>query len=368
VSRSVIPGGALRAMFSDGPPWWYRPGDGLAVRLLEPASRMVAAWGERRWQQAKPYHAALPVICVGNFTAGGTGKTPLALHIAELLTADGERVAFLTRGYGGRMTGPHLVVPEQDTSRAVGDEALLLARHHTVVVARNRADGARFIEGLAAQPNGPTVLIMDDGLQNPSLVKDLTLAVVDGKRGIGNGHVIPAGPLRQPLALQMTRTDAIIVNTPVSQAERLPEAKQGSSPGEWLRGQFQGPVLDARPAASGDVAWLTQQRWVAFAGIGNPRRFFDLLQFLGADLADTISFPDHHPFSEGDAGNVLARAKQLGAGLVTTEKDWVRLSMADPRQRELRTTARVLPIRLSMGDRDSLRLTSLIATMLKARR
>jgi tetraacyldisaccharide 4'-kinase len=357
----------FRDVVRDGPPWWYGPTtDSLTVRLLQPVSRLVAAIGERRWQQTLPYRASLPVICIGNFTVGGTGKTPLALYIADRLSARGERPVFLTRGYGGRLAGPHLVDATRDTSRDVGDEALLLVRHHLTAVARDRAAGAKLIDGLAAGAGGPSVIIMDDGLQNPALAKDLTLAVVDGRRGVGNGHVMPAGPLRAPLATQMARTDAILVNTPLSGAASADSADTDAGAAAWLRQQFAGPVLDAHPQVSSDTAWLAGQRWVAFAGIGNPGRFYDLLRHHGADLADTLSFGDHHAFTDADAARVLSVAKQCGAGLVTTEKDWVRLSGAGALG-ELRQTCRVLPIRLHLDARDSLRLTSLIDTMLKNR-
>jgi tetraacyldisaccharide 4'-kinase len=279
-----------------------------------------------------------------------------------LLRERGERPVFLTRGHGGRLAGPHLVDRERDTSVDVGDEALLLARHAPTVVCRDRAEGARFIEQQATAEAGPTVIIMDDGLQNPALAKDLTIAVVDGRRGIGNGHVLPAGPLRAPLATQMARTDGIIVNTP--QTDPAMSRSSDVLAADWLRQQFTGPVLDAHPEVSGDVSWLVGQRWVAFAGIGNPARFYDLLRHHGTDLADTLSFGDHHAFTAADAARVLAVAKQLGAGLVTTEKDWVRLS-GDGALGELREAARVLPIRLRLEPRNSLRLASLIDAMLK---
>jgi tetraacyldisaccharide 4'-kinase len=356
----------FREAFRDGPPWWYEAtGGGRLVRLLEPAGRLVAALGERRWQRATPYHAALPVICIGNFTVGGTGKTPLAIHIASLLTARTECPVLLTRGYGGRTAGPHLVDSRRDSSVDVGDEALLLARHHPTVVARDRAAGARYIEQLAARESGPTVLIMDDGLQNPALVKDLSIAVVDGRRGIGNGHVMPAGPLRAPLTVQMARTDAIVVNTPA--LAQAAADNERSAPASWLRQQFAGPVLVASAEVNGAVDWLTGKRWVAFAGIGNPARFYDLLRQHGAELAETISFADHHPFTEGDASRLLATAERLGAELITTEKDGVRLSGQAPAMSRLRDRTRVLPIRLTLAARDGLRLTSLIETALKNR-
>jgi tetraacyldisaccharide 4'-kinase len=356
----------FREAFRDGPPWWYdATGRGLVVRILEPASRLVAALGERRWQRVTPHHATLPVICIGNFTVGGTGKTPLAIHIASLLMARAEHPVFLTRGYGGRTAGPHLVDDRRDSSGDVGDEALLLARHHPTVVARDRAAGARFIEQLALRDGGPTVLIMDDGLQNPALVKDLTIAVVDGRRGIGNGHVMPAGPLRAPLSVQMARTDAIVVNTPVLGTASANSER--SDPASWLRQRFNGPVLDAMAEVSGAVDWLEGKRWVAFAGIGNPARFYDLLRHQGAELADTISFGDHHPFTEADASRILATAARLGADVITTEKDWVRLSGPSHSISRLRDGTRVLPIRLTLAARDGLRLASLIESALKSR-
>jgi tetraacyldisaccharide 4'-kinase len=185
------------------PRWWYSNRWSLVPRLLNPVARVVGWSTARRWRRSDGYRATLPVVCVGNFTAGGTGKTPLALNIAECLRELGEKPVFLTRGYGGTAHGPRRVDADHDSATLVGDEAILLARTAPTFVARNRAGGAQAIEhAIAARDCSATILIMDDGLQNPQLHKDLTIAVVDGVRGLGNGHVLPAGPLRAPLEFQ----------------------------------------------------------------------------------------------------------------------------------------------------------------------
>ena len=191
------------------PSWWYDASeDDLRVRALRPISGLFGWAAQRRLLNAKPYQSRLPVICVGNFTAGGTGKTPLSLMIATLLKERGAKPAFLTRGYSGRKTGPVWVNPSADLASDVGDEPLLLAACAPTMVARDRAKGAQEIE---ASPMASHI-IMDDGLQNPSLAKALSIAVVDAVRGLGNGEVIPAGPLRAPIDFQFGLVDAVVVN------------------------------------------------------------------------------------------------------------------------------------------------------------
>jgi tetraacyldisaccharide 4'-kinase len=304
---------------------------------------------------APAYHPRMPVICVGNFTAGGTGKTPLTMHLTTSLTAAGRRAAILTRGYGGSTRGPHWVDPDSNSAALVGDEPLLLARTAPTLVCRDRALGARTIE---TDARGFDVLLMDDGLQNPALAKTLTLAVVDGARGFGNGHVIPAGPMRAPLSLQLERTDAIVVNlgSSIDEADSLVLQR--------LNRDFNGPVLAARVAVAGETTWLTEKPILAYAGIGAPHRFFDLLERHGARIVERAAFPDHHAFTETDAGQLLQRAKSLNALLATTEKDLARLSGSSGRLGDLANASHALAIRLAFSAKDTLRLAALIDPIL----
>lgn len=337
------------------PTWWYGADARLVAAALGPVS---AVWGwaaARRMAAAPRFRAPCPVICVGNLTAGGTGKTPLSLLIAETLRAKGLAPVFLSRGYGGSIKGPHQVAPTRDSAADVGDEPLLLARTAPVMIARDRAEGARAI---AAFATAQTVIVMDDGLQNPALAKDLTLAVVDGRRGIGNGRVLPAGPLRAPLALQLAHVDAVVVNVPDAAAGvDEPVVAQ-------FRAGFQGPVLLASVVPRNDTAWLSEQDIVAFAGIGAPQRFFDLLVRLGARVKAAEVFADHHPFTDADAGRLLALAKRHHARLVTTEKDLARLAGRDGTRGELAAASTALSITLTMADADRDRLAGLIDTPL----
>jgi tetraacyldisaccharide 4'-kinase len=303
-------------MRREPPSWWY--GEGAAAkaeaRLLSPIGLLYGAVVRARFTMTQPYRSTLPVICVGGFTVGGAGKTPLAVAIANLLTRMGARSAFLTRGYGGSVAGPHLVDPAKDTAAEVGDEPLLLAQVGPVVVARRRSDGARFIETGLAGFGAVDVIIMDDGMQNPSLAKDLTIATVDGGAGMGNGRVFPAGPLRAPLEFQLGQIDAAVV---------VGAGKPGDGVVRSLTGRV--PVLRPRVTVAGDASWITGRPVVAFAGIGRPEKFFETARSLGADLRACVSFPDHHVFAEADAAGLLAQAEADRALLVTTAKDRARL-------------------------------------------
>ncbi len=299
------------------PGWWYRPEPGLAARVLLPAAYVMGVAAERRMARAPEMASPMPVLCIGNFTAGGTGKTPLALFIAARLTALGRKPAFLTRGYGSRVRTPTLVERDRHTAADVGDEALLLTAAAPVMVSPDRAAGAR---SLAEAGLGVDVIVMDDGLQNPALGKDLTIAVVDGRRGFGNGCVIPAGPLRAPLPAQLHQTDVVVVNGRIEDRATI----QGE-----LAPAFSGPVLSACAQPVMDTDWLSGTRVVAFAGIGNPERFFGLLERAGAHVVAARRFADHHPFSDAEAAALLAEAARLNARIVTTEKDYVRLGTSE---------------------------------------
>lgn len=283
------------------PEFWQR--GGLAAALLAPLGRLTAGLTARR--VARPgWRAPVPVICCGNATAGGAGKTTLALDLAVRLAP--RRVAFLTRGHGGRERGPHRV-GAGDTAARVGDEALLLAGVAPTWVAADRAAGAR-----AAVAEGAQVLVMDDGLQNPTLAKDLSLLVVDGASGFGNGRLIPAGPLREPVAAAAARCRAAVL---------IGEDRAGAR--ALLPPDL--PVLRAR-LVQREVEPLVGCRAFAFAGIGLPDKFFAGLRAAGVDLAGTWAFPDHHPYTAAEIAEVHARAQALGAVPVTTPKDAARLA------------------------------------------
>ena len=313
------------------PAFWRQRG--AAAALLSPAAAVYGAIAARRMAQPG-WRSAVPVLCVGNFTLGGAGKTPVAIAIATLAAAAGHRPFFLSRGYGGRLAGPTQV--SGHSAREVGDEALLLARTAPTVVARNRPAGAR-----AAAAAGASLIIMDDGLQNPSLAKDLSLALVDGRRGIGNGLVFPAGPLRAPLAAQLDRVDALIV---VGVASVLSDRVRGEARKRGL------PVLhgELHPAAAVTAA-LKGEPVLAFAGIGDPEKFFATLEACGIPAAVRAPFPDHHVYSRAEIAALLTRAERERLVLVTTEKDFVRLA-GDPAAAELAARATALPVTFAFAD------------------
>jgi tetraacyldisaccharide 4'-kinase len=336
----------------DEPEWWYPP-DGKRpwqARVLAPAGAVWGAATARRMAQPPLYRSRFPVICVGNFTAGGTGKTPLCLHIASALKDRGAAPVFLTRGYGSDAKAPRWVDADRDTAADVGDEPLLLARAAPVMVSRDRAAGAKAIE---ASDVTASVIIMDDGLQNPSLAKDLTIAVVDGARGFGNGAVVPAGPLRAPLASQTGHVDAIVLNG-------APRGGAATDLSDFVVTGFSGPVVFARAEPAIDPGELAGARVSAFCGIGNPARFYSLLGDLGADVVGRRSFPDHHEYTAAEALALLVQAERSNSRLITTEKDAVRLNGFSDARGELREASAVLPIKMAFARADADQLAALI--------
>jgi tetraacyldisaccharide 4'-kinase len=318
----------------EAPFWWYRRKGALASALA-PVGRLYGRLVEARAARVEPYRSLLPVICIGNFTAGGGGKTPTAIAVAALLAELGARPAFLTRGYGGTSEGPVLVAKGQ-SAEEVGDEPLLLAEAAPTMVAADRAAGAAALEAAEAD-----IIVMDDGFQNTSLAKDLSLVVVDAAAGIGNGLIIPAGPLRAPLEAQMARADALIVIGDGSKAAPLAEAFAGQGK----------PVLKARMVPRQDRRWLGVLPVIGFAGIARPEKFFATLRNNGARLIDTRAFPDHHRYRERDARRLLKAAKEQNAMLVTTEKDFVRLAdEEDKALGELKHRCRPFPIAVEFDD------------------
>lgn len=291
------------------PAFWHR-GSSWQSRLLSPIGAIYGALTARRMARLG-VKAGVPVICVGNYHLGGAGKTPTVLALAALLRGMGAKPWVVSRGYGGRLAGPVVVDPRVHAAADVGDEPLMMADTLSVVVARRRADGAAL-----AQAQGASVILLDDGFQNPALHKDLSLIVIDSRRGLGNGGIFPAGPLRAPLPPQLTRTDALIVVGDGDAAR--PVADLVTARGKpVLRGRLQ-----PDPAS---LAALAGRRVLAFAGIGDPERFFATLRAAGVDVIETASFPDHHPFAASEIAALAARAARASLTLVTTAKDLVRL-------------------------------------------
>jgi tetraacyldisaccharide 4'-kinase len=306
------------------PDFWRSRGP-IAL-LLAPLGALYGATVALKARLARPFDPTIPVICVGNLTAGGSGKTPVAIALGTSLRAMGHTPYFLTRGYGGSERGPALA-SRAHSADVMGDEALLLARTAPTIVAKDRAAGARL-----AKEKGATVIIMDDGHQNFSLHKSLSLVVVDGETGFGNGLQIPAGPLRESVAQGLARADAVVV-----MGEGTPNLER-----------YSGPVLRAHVKA--DSAPFARKSVFAFAGIGRPEKFIASLQDGGAHITGSCFFADHHPYTEDEILQLKAIAGE--AELVTTEKDFVRLAVA---QRQ-----GIRPLKISAGFEDSQALARLL--------
>lgn len=296
------------------PPAFWSDGAGrssgrLTRALLTPLGWLYAAATARRLRVTTPAPAPAPVICIGNLSVGGTGKTPVALAVLDAARRLGLQPAALSRGHGARLGGPLRVDTGIHSARDVGDEPLLLARDGPAYIDAGRVEGARL-----AAAEGASLIVMDDGHQNPKLAKTLSIVVVDAAAGWGPGGVIPAGPLREPVAAGLARADAVIVMTP----------GQDSTP------DYAGLGLDVLtiPVLT---AWLEPQGappagpLLAFAGIGRPQKFFDALKASGGELVETAGFPDHHTYTRSQIHHLADLAESHGARLITTDKDWVRL-------------------------------------------
>lgn len=319
----------------DAPGFWSEDGPSPTALALAPLAALYTAGWRLRTALARPYRPPVPLICVGNPTLGGAGKTPVAIAVAERLAALGGRPHFLSKGYGGALRGPARVDPARHRAREVGDEPLLLARTAPTHVSRSRARGAAF-----AAAQGAGIVVMDDGFQNPTVARDLALLVIDAASGLGNAMVFPAGPLRAPLQAQFARADAVVlIGEGAAGPAMAALAKRAGL--AVLRGRLR--AEDGSKLAGRDV--------VAFSGIGRPEKFYDSLRKTGANILAERSFPDHHPYSAADV-STLARlaASHGGAALVTTEKDFVRFDEANDPGGAFRARLSTLPVRAVFDD------------------
>jgi len=320
------------------PRWWYNEKGGSWVwRLLLTPVSWVWAWATaRRMARTVPVDPGAPVIVIGNLTVGGAGKTPVAREVMRRLRQRGVAVHGLSRGYGGSLTEPTLVDPALHTAAEVGDEPLMLSRDGPMWIALDRAAGAK-----AAVAAGAQAIVLDDGHQNPALKKALSLVVVDGetRQGewpFGDGSVFPAGPLREPFAVGLKRADAVVILMPADLIE--PDAR--------LVGLFgDRPVLIARLVPAEKPPAGPQ---VGFAGVAKPWKVERALRVAGCEVVDFAPFPDHAPFTEANMAFLYGRAADLGAGLVTTEKDWARLTP------EWRAKVTAWPVKARFEDEEAL--------------
>ncbi len=314
-------------MTSEAPPFWWEPA-GAAALFLSPFSAVYGLAAGRVLKRDKCPEIDLPVLCVGNFTVGGSGKTPVAIAIAERARHLGMEPGFVSRGHGGTLRGVHLVDLENDSAKLTGDEPLLLAKTAPTAVSANRLAAARLLK-----EHGCDFIIMDDGFQSRRLHMDFALMVVDTYRGIGNGHVIPGGPLRAPLVDQLRRTDALLTVGNGNAAERVVR----------MAARAAKPIFQATLAPL-NAEEISGKPCLAFAGIGNPDKFFDTVAQSGGWLSLTRSFGDHHAYSDEELGELIDAAAAMNLQLVTTAKDAARLAHGSAAARKMLDKIAVLEI------------------------
>jgi len=314
----------------------------LLSNLLLPVGELVGMLASLRAAFAHPKQIAIPVICVGNLVVGGAGKTPIVLSLARLLKERGVKAHFLSRGYGGRLKGPHRVNKNADRAEDVGDEPLLLAGVAPTWVSLDRASG-----GHLAELSGAEVVLMDDGFQNFSMAKDLSILVIDSDYGFGNQRVMPAGPLRETVSRGCRRADLVVLLGGDNQdiRSKLPSGM---------------PVLTCHLAVQKEFKGLQGKSVLAFAGIGRPEKFFSTLETLNCDVIRSISFPDHYAYTEEEIHDLQMEAESVSAVLVTTEKDKVRLPYS------LQDSVEAIPIEVVWDDKKA--IDSIVAKLLKTER
>ena len=304
------------------PAFWSH--DGLASRLLLPLSWCYGTVAARRHDR-HPYRCPVPVICIGNVTAGGSGKTPVAQALMRAATDMGLNAHFLSRGYGGSLRGPVQVDPARHAAPDVGDEPLLLAAMARTWVSRDRAAGAK-----AAAQAGAHLIIMDDGLQNPHIVKDVSVLVIDGGFGFGNGRLLPAGPLREPVEAAMARVDFVLaINNSMSPRALATGPSRPANTDRLVPRSSRGMTVENMMLNIARIASaphnLQGKPLIAFAGLGRPAKFRETLESEGAHVLEFYPFGDHHAYTARELDRLLAASRKRDAMLVTTEKDYVRL-------------------------------------------
>jgi len=320
-------------MVSEAPPFWWTEPDWRAYALW-PLSRLYGLVAGRRMRRGRRAEVPVPVICVGNFTVGGAGKTPTAIAIARAAKARGLKPGFLSRGYGGSLDVTTVVDPHHHRARAVGDEPLLLAREALTVISRRRVRGAqKLVE------EGADLIIMDDGFQSAQLAFDYALLVIDTRRGIGNGHLVPGGPVRAPLAEQMRQASALLAIGDGEAADRL--IRQAARAGKAIHSATL--VTVGAEDLKGEVV-------MAWSGIADNGKFHRTVRETGAALAETRGFPDHHYLGDDEVADLLDDAAARGHRLVTTAKDSVRLAGGHGRSEELREKSRVIEVEIRFDD------------------
>lgn len=320
-------------MISEAPPFWWRKADWRAWALL-PFSFLYGRIAGYRMANARRISVSVPVICVGNFTVGGAGKTPTALAIARAAAKKGLKPGFLSRGYGGSLDVTTVVDPAHHRAVAVGDEPLLLAREALTVISRRRVEGARRLV-----QEGADLIIMDDGFQSARLAIDYALLVVDATRGIGNGHIVPGGPVRAPIRLQLRHATALLKVGEGNAADRIVR----------MAARAAKPYFTASLRVCGDND-LAGRKVLAFAGIADPGKFYRTVESLGADIVVSKSFGDHEHLTDDEMDNILTAAEQGGLQIVTTAKDFVRLAGHHGKAERLAEKCRVIKVEMAFAD------------------
>lgn len=316
-------------MASEAPPFWWEKSDWRAA-LLWPISKIYARAAVHRMDNAKPATINLPVMCIGNLTVGGGGKTPTAIAIAQAAMKLKLKPGIVSRGYGGVTKGVHLVDPHHDLAKHVGDEPLLISNYAPIVVSVDRLAGAKKLQEL-----GCDFIIMDDGFQSMRLKSDFNLVVIDARRGIGNGHVIPGGPLRAPVVPQLRHADAVLKTGNGEAADPIVR----------LAARAAKPIHIAKPVVAKGIN-LKNKRVLAFAGIADPDKFFDTLTSIGAFISLARTWPDHHYFADDELGELYQTAEAGDLILVTTEKDAMRLARGS--ETACRVLEKAITLRIDM--------------------